>query len=124
MFLKDGVLYYSPLKEPLAAFDSSLFADKNLLSQTRSDQWKNDNKKSPSKQQIDDVNRDQYAFDSKLVNAKQFANLIRNFLGKNLLDSEIYVNDLIAFLRENYQETSNERIQKLEQVRIKSTRSI
>lgn len=102
MFLKGGSLYYNPLKEPLNAFDSGLFAEKSILPSNYSDNV--------------DLDEPQFAFDSKFINAKQFANLVRNFLSKNLLDSEIYINELITFLRENYNETSNEKTQKLKQV--------
>ena len=102
MFLKGGSLYYSPLKEPLNAFDSGLFAEKPILPSNYSNNV--------------DLDEPQFAFDSKFINAKQFANLVRNFLSKNLLDSEIYINELITFLRENYNETSNEKTQKLKQV--------
>ena len=111
MFLKDGILYFNPLKEPLNAFDTSLFGEKHLLNQAKNIQWSNKTNESS----VDDSS---LQFDSTWINAKQFANLIRNFLGKNLLDSEIYVNDLISFLRENYQETSNEKSEKLEHVNI------
>lgn len=99
MFLKDGVLYYNPLKEPLKAFDSSFFAEKLQLT-----------KQEPNSQDI------QYDFNSKLVNSKQFANLIRSYLSTNLLDSEIYINEFISFVRENYSETAFERELKLKQV--------
>ncbi len=102
MFIKNGILYYCPLKEHLNAFDSSFFIEKkNKLNQKNSAEI------------IEPV---QYDFDTELVNEKQFLNLVNNYMMSGFLKSEIYVNDLITFIKDNFAENQYEKLVKIKKV--------
>ena len=100
MFIKGGILYYVPLKEPLNAFDSSLVLEKK--GQTEIEQ-----------KQTNDLLHD---FDPEFVNEKQFVNLISSYMMPSLLHSEIEVNDLIVHIKDNFGENQFEKRSKLQKV--------
>lgn len=107
VFLKGGKFYYAPLGENLKAFDSQLLTQKNL---------------SGTAEPFEEIDKSDHAveldkFDSNLVNASQFVNLVNNFIHASFLKSEIFVNDLIKFIKDNYFESQSERTGKLEKVR-------
>jgi hypothetical protein len=95
VFLKDGLLYYQSLSELLNAFDTRLLCG------------------SPSEVVVVDA---QFKYDYKFVNVQQFCNLLGTFITNNFLNSDLYVNDLIAFIKENYSETQLEKMEKIQQV--------
>ncbi len=55
-------------------------------------------------------------FNTEFVNAKQFLNMINNFIKPSFFYSEILVNDLIVFVKDNYSENLAEKNSKLEKV--------
>ena len=57
-----------------------------------------------------------YPFDTEFVNAQQFLNLINNFVKSSFFYSEILVNELIVFIKDNYSENLTEKNSKLEKV--------
>ena len=100
MFIKGGILYYVPLKEPLNAFDSNLIIEKK--SHVENEQ-----------KQTGELLAD---FDPEFVNEKQFVNLINSFMMPSLLHSEIEVNDLIVHIKDNFAENQFEKRLKLQKV--------
>jgi hypothetical protein len=110
VFIKGGILYYVPLKEPLNAFDSSLFVEK-----------KNNGKRQQKEEASEatattDIRFIQSEFDPGFVNEKQFLNLVNNYMMSGFLNSEIYVNDLVTFVKDNFAENQYEKLSKLKKV--------
>ncbi len=95
-----------PLKEPLNAFDSTLFVEKK----------NKNNKTNENQNEIHDARSLQNEFDTDLVNERQFLNLVNNFVMSGFLNSEIYVNDLITFIKNNFAENQYEKLSKLKKV--------
>jgi hypothetical protein len=56
-------------------------------------------------------------FDTEFVNLEQFLNLIQNFFLFGFLNSEINVNDLIVFVKDNFAENNFEKMSKLKKVK-------
>lgn len=89
-------MYYDPMNEPRNSFDASL-----LMNETK------------SSSQRDEI---QCKYDYKFLNADQLCNLINNFINRDFLSSDLYVNDLISTLKENYSEMPFERHEKMQKV--------
>ena len=58
--------------------------------------------------------------DHLLVNASQFVNLVNNFIHSAFLKSEIFTNDLIKFIKDNYFESQIDRNAKFQKVQSES----
>lgn len=108
MFLKGGILYYKPLKQDLNVFESNLINSDNKRIQTKNA------KKSEAKSEEDTMLSQ---FDTEFVNLGQFLNLIHNFFLFGFLNSEINVNDLIVFVKDNFAENNFEKMSKLKKIK-------
>jgi hypothetical protein len=105
VFLNGGILYYRPLEPELSAFDSGLITEQSKSprsSSARGGRGAN--------------NPDQQAFDSNLIDTRQFLNLVGTFMLPGVLTCEEAVNDLVVFLKDNYAESLAEKNAKLERV--------
>lgn len=98
--MKGGKLYFTPLKEQISAFDSSLLLEKKIVYQEQTEE----------EQDPEDI---LFEFDPEFLNSKQFTNLINSYVSDNFINSEIYVNDLISFIKDNYAESRIEKNAKL-----------
>jgi hypothetical protein len=121
--LKGGALYYTPLSNSLSAFDKNLLIDpadanssQNAAPATAatpnsvqsSAQSAAANTPNPSNMLVN--------FDPEFLSPRQVLNLINNFISQHFINSEINVNDLIVFIKDNYAETALEKNAKLEKV--------
>ena len=94
----------------MKAFDSQLLTQKNL-----------EGKAEPYEEiKSSDHGAELDKFDSNLVNASQFVNLVNNFIHSAFLKSEIFANDLIKFFKDNYFESQVDRSAKFEKVQSES----
>ncbi|CAF0711900.1 unnamed protein product [Brachionus calyciflorus] len=94
LFMKGGVLYYTPVKKSfnidlLKELDDDIINNSELQSK----------------------------FDPEFLNSKQFRNLIHNYVTNNFMHSEIYVNDLVVYLKDKYAESRFEKNSKLDKNR-------
>ena len=93
VFMKGGVFYYSPVNKSFKI---------NLLKDIEEELLNN----------IDFMSK----FDPEFLNSKQFRNLITTFVSNNFMNSEIYVNELIVYLKDNYAESRFEKNSKQDKV--------
>jgi hypothetical protein len=117
VFLKGGSLYYTPISQPINAFDRNLLIEPKKIEHRDEEEDKNENKKQKDNQ--NSLNGSDLLlsdFDTEFLNLKQSLNLINNFVNQNFLNSEIHVNDLIFFIKDNYSENTLEKQAKLEKL--------
>ena len=80
-------MYFTPLHEPLNAFDRLMFLNN---------------------EQAFEASR----FDTEYVNSTQFVNILNNFTFSSLLGSEVDTNRLIGYVKDNLIENRSERKEK------------
>lgn len=95
-FLKGGSLYFKPIESLFNSFDVSLLKLNPLYSVVQYDEL--------------------HEFSTEFVDSKQFLNMINNFVQPSFCFSEIFVNNLILFIKNNYTESLVEKNLKLEKV--------
>jgi hypothetical protein len=99
VFIKGGILYYEPFKEPLNALTTTITDEKKLQHHSL---------------KIDEFDE----FSSEFITCRQFANLIDLFCMPLFIKSEICVNDMIVYLKNNFCESLSEKSKKIETVNI------
>ena len=91
MFIKGGIMYYNPLREPLNAFDRLMLNnDKQSIESSR--------------------------FNTEYIDASQFVNILNNFCFSTLIKSELDTNRLITYVKDNFIENKSERNEKMKYV--------
>ncbi len=108
--MKGGILYYTPLKQDLNVFESNLINVDNKQKQAKKAE-------APSDVNVEDKSILMSQFDTEFVNMEQFLNLIHNFFLFGFINSEINVNDLIVFVKDNFSENNFEKMSKLKKVK-------
>jgi hypothetical protein len=130
VFLKGGSLYYTPLSNSLNAFDKTLLADlaeaassstlqpSSPTSQTSSSMiggTPEQHQQRAQQQRVPPANL-LTDFDPEFLTPRQVLNLTNNFISQHFVNSEIHVNDLVVFIKDNYAETALEKSAKLEKL--------